>query len=57
MAIEWIEITNKNTKYFGEATEIYEQAFPVEVRESQETFLRSIQYSESSFSPLPRDNT
>ncbi|KPB06698.1 hypothetical protein AAV98_00265 [Bacillus sp. CHD6a] len=49
MAIEWIEITKNSTKYFDEVMKLYEQSFPLEVRESQDIFHRSIRYSESSF--------
>ncbi|MFE7065171.1 GNAT family N-acetyltransferase [Sutcliffiella sp. NPDC057660] len=49
MALEWIEITNSGTKYLEEVMELYEQSFPIEVRESQDIFHRSIRYSESSF--------
>lgn len=43
MAIKWIEMTENHLFYFETAMKLYDQAFPIEVREPQEVFLRSLQ--------------
>lgn len=42
MTIKWIEMTEDHLYYFEAAMKLYDQAFPIEVREPQEVFLRSL---------------
>ncbi|OEH94403.1 GNAT family N-acetyltransferase [Bacillus solimangrovi] len=49
MAVGWTEITNDNVEYLEKVFKLYDQTFPKEVRESHETFYKSIQYSQNSF--------
>lgn len=50
MEIKWNEITNDNmASLLKKVFELYDQAFPIEVREPHITFFRSLKYAESSF--------
>ncbi|WP_369361901.1 GNAT family N-acetyltransferase [Priestia megaterium] len=49
MSLEWFEITKGNTKYFEHVMKVHEETFPIEVRESKDIFLRSLEYSKTSF--------
>ncbi len=42
MAIEWDEITGDNLTHFEEVVTLYDQAFPIEVREPHDIFLKSL---------------
>jgi len=45
MAIKWDEITYDNLTHFEKVLKIYDQAFPIEVRESHNIFLNSLKYA------------
>lgn len=45
MAIKWDEITHDNLTHFEKVLKLYDQAFPIEVRESHDIFLNSLQYA------------
>ncbi|MFK9090953.1 GNAT family N-acetyltransferase [Bacillus salipaludis] len=45
MTIKWDEITFDNVSNLEKALKIFDQVFPVEVRESHDIFLKSIQYA------------
>ncbi len=45
--INWVEMTEENLCYFKTAMELYDQAFPIEVREPHETFLKGLQYTKT----------
>ncbi|MDX8364705.1 GNAT family N-acetyltransferase [Cytobacillus sp. IB215665] len=45
MAIKWVEITEENFTEFERVLELYNQVFPIEVREPQYIFYRSLQYA------------
>ncbi|MBU7592372.1 GNAT family N-acetyltransferase [Metabacillus halosaccharovorans] len=47
MAIKWVELTENHLFYFETAMKLYDQAFPIEVREPQEVFLRSLRLAKS----------
>ncbi|CAH2715888.1 hypothetical protein BACCIP111895_03072 [Neobacillus rhizosphaerae] len=48
MTIKWDEITNDNVSNLEKALEIFDRAFPVEVRETHDVFIKSLQYAKSS---------
>jgi GNAT superfamily N-acetyltransferase len=45
MTVRWDEITYNNLSNFEKVLKLYDQAFPIEVRESHNTFLKSLQYA------------
>ncbi|MFN7253245.1 MAG: GNAT family N-acetyltransferase [Anaerobacillus sp.] len=45
MAIKWDEITHDNLTHFEKVLKLYDKAFPIEVRESHDNFLNSLQYA------------
>ena len=45
MTIEWEEITDHQHNYIDEVFQLYDQAFPIEVREPHQIFLNSLQYA------------
>ncbi|MGD7045691.1 GNAT family N-acetyltransferase [Jeotgalibacillus proteolyticus] len=45
MAIKWDEITLENLTHLDRVFELYDQAFPIEVRESHSIFVNSIEYA------------
>ncbi|MGM7683813.1 GNAT family N-acetyltransferase [Cytobacillus sp. Hm23] len=45
MTIKWVEITEENFVEFETILELYNQAFPIEVREPQHIFQSSLQYA------------
>jgi GNAT superfamily N-acetyltransferase len=49
MSIRWEEITYENTAYLESALKLYDQSFPMEVREPHHVFLESLKYSGKSF--------
>ncbi|MBO0991875.1 GNAT family N-acetyltransferase [Bacillus sp. SD088] len=48
MTIKWDEITFDNISNLENTLKIFDRAFPVEVRESHDVFLRSLQYAKKS---------
>jgi hypothetical protein len=47
--IDWIEISNDNLFYLDQVFELYDQSFPLEVREPHEIFLQSLKYATKAF--------
>ncbi|UPG63676.1 hypothetical protein [Metabacillus endolithicus] len=47
MTIKWVEITEETLEHYKSAMKLYDQAFPIEVREPHQTFLRSMQYTKA----------
>ncbi|UGB33225.1 GNAT family N-acetyltransferase [Metabacillus sp. B2-18] len=45
MTIKWVEITEENLDHYESAMKLYDQSFPIEVREPHQTFFRSLQYT------------
>ncbi|MCM3163210.1 GNAT family N-acetyltransferase [Metabacillus litoralis] len=45
MTINWVEITEESLEHYESAMKLYDQAFPIEVREPHQTFLRGLQYT------------
>ncbi|MBM7602498.1 GNAT superfamily N-acetyltransferase [Metabacillus crassostreae] len=45
MTIKWVEVTNENLSYFEAVMKLYDQAFPIEVREHHSIFHRSLTYA------------
>ncbi|TXC93446.1 GNAT family N-acetyltransferase [Metabacillus litoralis] len=42
MAIKWVEVNNENLSYVEPVMKLYDQAFPIEVREPHNIFLESV---------------
>lgn len=49
MTIRWDEITLDNSCLLEQVFSIYDQTFPIEVREPHEIFIRSLQYGKKHF--------
>ncbi|WP_028400607.1 GNAT family N-acetyltransferase [Ectobacillus panaciterrae] len=47
MTIKWDEITHDNLIHLEEVLKLHDQAFPIEVREAHNIFLKSLQYARS----------
>lgn len=47
MTIQWTEISEDNLINLEMAMELYDQAFPIQVREPHSVFLRSLQYAKT----------
>ncbi|MGM0878478.1 MAG: hypothetical protein ACQEWV_28220 [Bacillota bacterium] len=47
MTIKWVEITEENLFNLEMVIELYDQSFPIEVREPHNIFLRSLQYAKN----------
>ncbi|PMC38668.1 hypothetical protein CJ195_09455 [Bacillus sp. UMB0899] len=47
--INWVEIKEGNVSYFEMAMELYDKAFPIEVREPHDIFLRGLQYAQNYY--------
>lgn len=45
MSISWSEITLNNQTYLEEAFQLYDQSFPLDVREPHQIFVNSLQYA------------
>lgn len=43
--INWVEVKERNLCYFESAMDLYDQVFPIEVREPHDIFLRGLQYA------------
>jgi hypothetical protein len=47
--INWIEISDDNLYYLDKVFELYDQSFPLEVREPHDVFLQSLQYATKAY--------
>jgi hypothetical protein len=47
--INWIEISGDNLYYLDKVFELYDQSFPLEVREPHDVFLQSLQYATKDY--------
>ncbi|WP_339147158.1 GNAT family N-acetyltransferase [Sutcliffiella sp. BMC8] len=47
MTIQWVEISEDNLINLENVMELYDQAFPIEVREPHSVFLQSLQYAKT----------
>lgn len=48
MKVKWIELKLSNLKYLDEVLEIYDNSFPIEVREEHKIFIKSLKHSNES---------
>ncbi|CAG9608720.1 hypothetical protein NEOCIP111885_02437 [Pseudoneobacillus rhizosphaerae] len=49
MEISWKEISNDNLFYLDQVFELYDQSFPLEVREPHDIFLQSLKYATKAY--------
>jgi hypothetical protein len=49
VGINWIEISDDNLYYLEKVFELYDQSFPLEVREPHDVFLQSLQYGTKAY--------
>jgi GNAT superfamily N-acetyltransferase len=47
--INWIEISDDNLFYLDKVFELYDQSFPIEVREPHDIFLHSLHYATTAY--------
>lgn len=49
MAIRWEEITHDNLNYIEEVLALYDQSFPIDLREPHDVILRGLDYAKNAF--------